>query len=115
MQPKQSHLERRFANIWMEIAPELPLAREVSGIVPGRRYRYDFAYHPAKVLFEVNGGTYAKGRSGHSSHAGISRDADKTNRGQMAEYTVFLLTTDQLNREYISELIQFCLNKQATL
>lgn len=108
MQPKQSHLERRFANLWLEIAPEMPLEREKTGVVPGRKYRYDFYYRPANVLFEINGGTYARGRSGHTSHQGISRDYDKTNRAQLNGYTIFLLGTDQLTREYVSELIEYC-------
>lgn len=104
---KESHLEQRFERIWQKLAPTLVLEKQVKGIVPGRRYIYDFRY--GSCLFEINGGIFARGYSGHSSGAGIQRDAEKVNRGQLAGYSVFVLTIEKLTEEYIYELIQYAL------
>ena len=104
---KESHLEQKFERLWYSIAPKLALKKQVKGIVPGRRYAYDFGY--GSCLFEINGGIHARGRSGHSSGAGIMRDADKVNRAQLAGYYIFVLTIDKLTKEYINELVEFAL------
>ena len=45
--------------------------------VPGRKWAWDFAFPAAKLLIEVNGGTFIKG--GHSTGLGIRRDYEKLN------------------------------------
>jgi len=59
----------------------LPTPEREYAAVPGRRYRWDFAWADARVLVEINGGTYA--RMGHSTGAGISRDYAKSNCAQL--------------------------------
>lgn len=44
--------------------------------LPGRQFRWDFAFPEAKLLVEVQGGIWKKGA--HSSGAGITRDAEKS-------------------------------------
>jgi very-short-patch-repair endonuclease len=56
--------------------------REFKKAIPGRRYRFDFAFVSGKwqgkmLLIEINGGTHSKG--GHSSYLGIKRDYEKSN------------------------------------
>ena len=55
--------------------------------VPGRRFRWDFAWTDARVLVEINGGTYA--RMGHSTGTGIARDYEKSNLAVLAGWKVF--------------------------
>lgn len=47
--------------------------------IPGRRFRFDFAYiQPEhRLLIEINGGTFVRG--GHSTGLGIRRDYEKGN------------------------------------
>ena len=70
-----SPLEDLFAlQVKLEGLPE-PV-REFMAI-PGRRYRWDFAWPDKRVLVEINGGTYA--HMGHSTGSGIARDYEKAN------------------------------------
>lgn len=108
MSPKSSHLEQRFLTLWYSLAPDLPLEQQKTGIVPGRKYCYDFYCPKANALFEIQGGTYARGSSSHSSGKGIARDADKVNKAQLQGYLVFQLPSDHLTKEYVSELVDFC-------
>lgn len=55
--------------------------------IPGRRYRWDFAWPDSFVLVELNGGTYA--RMGHSTGTGIARDYEKSNLAVLAGWKVF--------------------------
>lgn len=60
--------------------------------LPGRRFRWDFAWPEARLLVEVNGGTWSKRRKGHSSGSGIARDYEKANTAALAGY--YQLTFD---------------------
>lgn len=108
---KESHLERRFRTLWGIVAADLPLEAQVKNIVPGRRYVYDFGVLDKLVLIECNGGTHMRGKSGHSSGAGIARDADKVNQAQVNGYNIFVLTNDKLTTEYLSMLAEYCRTK----
>lgn len=100
--------------MWTAAAPDLPLTAEIERLIPSFRYRFDFGYLPACVLFEIQGGIYARGKSGHTSATGIARDADKLNRAQMQGYILFQLTTKQLTKEYIEELAAYVRAKNTT-
>ena len=65
----------------------LPTPEREYAAVPGRRYRWDFAWADARVLVEINGGTYA--RMGHSTGAGIARDYEKSNLAVLAGWKAF--------------------------
>lgn len=108
-----SSLESRFLKLWVALGG-LPLEQERRGLFPGRRYRVDFFQPDSKVIIEVNGGEYLRGRSGHSSGSGIQRDSDKVNQGQLLGYSVFMLNSVHLNREYINAISEFC-HYKATL
>ena len=49
--------------------------------IPGRRFRFDFAYPDPKIklLIEVQGAIWKGGEGGHSSGVGIMRDHEKNN------------------------------------
>jgi len=61
-------------------------------IIPGRKFAFDFSF-PGRVLLEVQGGTFARGRTGHSSGMGIHRDIEKSNLATLAGYR--LLACDE--------------------
>lgn len=107
----ESHLERRFKSIWESVAPELTLVEQKKGVVAGRRFVYDFLVLDAGVLVECNGGTWARGNSGHSSGSGIARDAEKVNQAQIFGYNIFVLTVDKLTKDYVENIANFCRDK----
>jgi very-short-patch-repair endonuclease len=78
-------LEEMFALQCEQAGLPTPV-REYSAI-PGRRYRWDFAWPEARVLVEINGGTYA--HMGHSTGSGIARDYEKSNLAVLAGWKVF--------------------------
>lgn len=87
---KTSPLERRFADMWAQRFPDLPLEREVCGI-PGRRFRFDFAHTDAKVAVEIHGAIWGR-KSAHNSGTGIERDHEKQCLSALAGWVVFPVT-----------------------
>lgn len=69
--------------------------REVRPI-PGRRFRFDFAFLEPRLLIEVQGGTWAMGA--HSTGQGISRDTEKLNLATIHGWRVLQFTTDQIRQ-----------------
>ena len=55
----------------------LPRPEAELTIIPGRRFRHDFGWPAYRVVIEVQGGVYMRGKSGHSSGTGIVRDMEK--------------------------------------
>lgn len=51
------------------------VAHEREFTLPGRAFRWDFAFPDARLLVEVQGGIWQKGA--HSSGAGVTRDCEK--------------------------------------
>ena len=58
--------------------------------IPGRKFRFDFAFIRENLLIELNGGTFTRG--GHSTGTGIHRDYEKSNLA--VKYGYKLLTFD---------------------
>ena len=73
----QSELEELFA--FQVKAAGLPEPEREVCVIPGRKFRFDFAWTEPhhRLLVEVNGGTYTKGA--HSTGQGIARDYEKAN------------------------------------
>lgn len=55
--------------------------------IKGRKFRFDFAWLDARLLVEVNGGTYTKGA--HSTGQGIRRDYEKLRLAQDHGWKVY--------------------------
>lgn len=73
MRTKRTELEDELA-IQYKLA-RLPEPEREYCAIPGRKYRWDFAFVGQKVLVEVQGGIWIKG--GHSTGTGILRDCEK--------------------------------------
>lgn len=56
--------------------------------IKGRKFRFDFAWLDARLLVEVNGGTFTQG--GHSTGLGIRRDYEKSNLAQLQGWRVLM-------------------------
>lgn len=66
----------------------LPTPDREAVVIPGRKFRFDFAWPAHQLLLEVQGGTFARGRTGHSSGMGINRDCEKNNLAVLAGWRV---------------------------
>lgn len=79
-------------------------------IIPGRRFRYDFAWPAFRIVLEVQGGVYMRGKSGHSSGTGIARDQEKLNRATVEGWRMlqiqprYLMTTQ--TRDWLRVLLR---------
>lgn len=81
--------------------------------IPGRKFSFDFAIPTANLLIEVQGGTFAKGKTGHSSGMGINRDCEKTVLAQLAGWRVFPVDTKQIHSGLALMWIQEALREVA--
>jgi len=62
--------------------------------IPGRKFRFDFAFIRENLLIELNGGTFTRG--GHSTGTGIRRDYTKQNLCQIAGYKLLTFDADMV-------------------
>jgi len=66
--------------------------------VPGRNFRWDFAWQAEAVLVEIQGGTFGKGRSAHTG-ASLARDFEKHNFATLLGYhTLYFTARDMTAR-----------------
>jgi len=73
----------------------IPL-REYQGI-PGRMFRFDFAWPELKLAAECEGGIWMRHqRGGHATPLGISRDVEKYNLAVLAGWRVIRATSTQI-------------------
>lgn len=96
-----SNLERALA--FQIRAKGLPKPVTEYQAIPGRKYRFDFAWPlPGwqALLVEVQGGVWGKhGKGGASAHSGgvaANRDAEKLNLAILAGWRVLHVTGDQI-------------------
>lgn len=71
-------------------AARLPAPEREAKLVPGRRYRWDFAWIAHKIALEVQGGVWTKG--GHSTGTGITRDCEKASLAALEGYRTLFVT-----------------------
>ena len=83
-----------------------PFEREVC-VIPGRKFRFDFCWRPARLLVEINGGTFTRG--GHSTGLGIRRDYEKANLAQLAGWRVLSFDTKQVRSGEAVEMVRIAL------
>ena len=102
-----SSLESEFHTAWKKVAPDLILSgpdtemlADVLDITTERTkgkppreisHRFDFVHYPSMTIFECNGGTYSRQRSGHSSPMGINKDYYKLMAAQMCGWQLHYL------------------------
>lgn len=86
----------------------LPIPEAEYRLAPPRRWRFDFAWVPARILLEVEGGVYArKGakrcpvcgqtpRGRHATASGFVRDVEKYNAAAGLGWLLFRATPQQV-------------------
>lgn len=88
-------------------ADKVCFQREVQEIIPGRKFKFDFwcanfQFHKGndpeykQILVEVQGGVWLKGKSGHSSGTGITRDCEKLSLAAVHGYRTIVCTPAQI-------------------
>lgn len=71
-----------------------------------RRFRWDWAFVSYKILLEINGGVWKRGKSGHSSGTGIKRDMDKLNFATSLGWRTIAVEPSQLLKLETAELVR---------
>jgi len=61
---------------------------------PPRRWRADFAFPDARLLVEVEGGLWIKGR--HQTWSGYAADLEKYNAATLANWSVLRFSTEMV-------------------
>lgn len=84
------HLERDLKALGL-----IGFEREYA-FAPGRRYRADFAWPDARLLVEVEGGTWTANRTGHTSGAGYERDCEKYNLATRLGFSLLRFTSSMV-------------------
>ena len=109
-----SHLEEELVG-WFKYAGVTGYTRQFRAI-PGRRYSFDFAFIAARILVEVQGGVWSRGKSGHKSGRGIEDDTEKLNLAVIEGYRVLQVTGKQIKDgravNWILEALKGCQNGQ---
>lgn len=90
-----SHLEETLA--FQLQAAGLIFVREFRAL-PDRQFRFDFAFPgDARLLVEVQGGTFARGKMGHTSGMGVHRDCEKNNLAVLAGWRVLAVAEHHIS------------------
>lgn len=87
-----SALEDLFA-FQLDAAGLTGYVREYQAI-PGRKFRFDFAFVDERLLVEINGGTYSRGA--HARPLGIKRDYEKGNLAVQFGWRVLQFDADMV-------------------
>lgn len=95
---KQSALEVAFLTYWRQFGTRAQPTQQFK-FCPSRKWRADFAWPRRRVILELDGGIYTRGR--HTRPGGFVKDAEKLNAAVALGYAVLripgpLLTSDPL-------------------
>ena len=79
--------------------------------IPGRKFRFDFAFLRERLLVEINGGTYNGGA--HGRGVGINRDYEKGNLAVVNNWRVLSFDTKQVKSGAALEVVEQLINNQS--
>ena len=102
-----SSLEERFARLW--VAAGGPALVQEFRFEPTRRWRADFAWVDAKILIEIEGGIWNRGR--HLTPKGFAADAEKYLTATLNGWSVIRLVDNQLTPEIIKQVLEYARNR----
>lgn len=108
---KTSTLEQKFATLWDAVGGPV-LAREYR-FDKTRRWRADFALEAARLLIEIEGGVWNRGR--HLSPRGFLNDAEKYLTATLQGWVVIRLTEPQLTPDTIRQVLDYARSRQRLL
>lgn len=87
-----SDLERALA--FQIRAKGLPEPQTEFLAIPGRKFRFDFAYPDQRLLVEVQGSIWKKG--GHNTGTGMLRDMEKNNLAILNGWSILYVAEDHI-------------------
>ena len=79
--------------------------------IPGRKFRFDFAFLRERLLIEINGGTYNGGA--HGRGVGINRDYIKNNLAVVNNWRVLSFDTKQVKSGEALQVTEQILTNQS--
>ena len=79
--------------------------------IPGRKFRFDFCFREARLLIEINGGTYNGGS--HGRGVGINRDYEKHNLAVINNWRVLSFDTKQVKSGAALQVTEQILTNQS--
>ena len=103
-----SALEEVFARQLEE--KSIPFERELM-LIPGRRFRFDFVFEYAKLVAEIEGGTWSGGR--HTRGKGFEDDCIKYNLALEQGYRVLRFTSRLVKDGSGAESVERILHAEA--
>lgn len=114
-QLRESRVGRKFNRDWEALLafqlahaepPLLPFERNYRFAKQlGRRFEADFAWPSDHLLVELQGGIWQRGKSGHTSGSGVSRDVMKAQCAAVLGYVLLPVTSDDVRSGRAVELI----------
>ena len=103
-----SKLEEEMLRLINEAS--LPAPVQEYKAIEGRRFRWDFAWPDARILLEVQGGTWMA-RGGHNSGSGVSRDCEKANLANLDGWNCLAVTRDHIKSGEAIQWVTTALNR----
>lgn len=79
--------------------------------IPDRKYRWDFALVPERILIEIQGAIYRGGA--HTTVSGLRRDYSKLNAATLAGYRTLMFHGDQVRSGEAADTVQRALRAAA--
>lgn len=76
--------------------------------IPGRRFRFDFAFPDHMLAVEIDGGTWVQGR--HNRPQGYAKDCEKLNLAVLNGWRVLRFTADQVRNGTAIHMTKQALN-----
>lgn len=101
--PKQTRrdLEGEFYAAWLRLAPpNTPQPERQYRWSYPRRHKADFAWPAQKIIVEIQGGTFAKSRMGHTG-ASVEKDYERTNLAQRIGWVVLQYGTGAIEKRIV--------------
>lgn len=90
--------ELQFAQLWERLkhAKAHPFVTE-HRFDADRQWRFDFAWPSVRVAVEIEGGTFARKKSRHTTSSGHQADCEKYNAAAVAGWCVLRFTSKDLD------------------
>jgi len=95
---KASKHEQKFLALWHSFGKGECAVSEYSAI-PGRKFKFDFAFLVSRIMVELDGGIWHPG--GHTSGTGKMRDCEKDWLAFRLGWTVIRWTPDMITADNI--------------
>ena len=87
-------------------AAKLPEPERELRFHPVRRWKFDFAWPDKMIALEVEGGTWGKGKSRHTTGSGFEKDCEKYNEAALLGWKVFRVTSTMIKKGTALQIIE---------